>query len=64
VIYLDSHIVVWLYTGLTQKLSNLAKELINNNEIFISPIVRLELQYLYEIGRVTEKIQSNHFQFI
>ncbi len=54
-IYLDSHIVVWLYAGLTDKLSNLAKALINEHELFISPIVRLELQYLYEIGRITEK---------
>ena len=54
-IYLDSHIVVWLYSGSTEKSSNLAKELINEHELFISPIVRLELQYLYEIGRITEK---------
>ncbi len=30
-----------------------AKSLINQNEIYISPIVRLELQYLYEIERIT-----------
>lgn len=54
-IYLDSHVVVWLYAGLTDKLSNLAKDLLNEHELFISPIVRLELQYLYEIGRITEK---------
>ncbi|MFN9674375.1 MAG: transposase, partial [Microcystis sp.] len=29
--------------------------IINENELYISPIVRLELQYLYEIGRITEK---------
>lgn len=54
-IYLDTHIVVWLYAGLTAKLSDCAKHLINENELYISPIVRLELQYLYEIGRITEK---------
>ncbi|MGK7933778.1 MAG: type II toxin-antitoxin system VapC family toxin [Microcystaceae cyanobacterium] len=53
-IYLDSHIVVWLYTDLTDRLSNLAKFLINENELYISQIVRLELQYLYEIGRIRE----------
>lgn len=26
----------------------------NENELFISPIVHLELQYLYEIGRVSD----------
>ncbi|AFY34204.1 type II toxin-antitoxin system VapC family toxin [Calothrix sp. PCC 7507] len=54
-IYLDTHVVVWLYSGLTDKLSELAKSLINDNEIYISPIVRLELQYLYEIKRITHQ---------
>lgn len=52
-IYLDTHVVVWLYGGLTNKLSEVAKSLINEEEIYISPVVRLELQYLYEIGRIT-----------
>jgi PIN domain nuclease of toxin-antitoxin system len=46
---------VWLYAGLTNKLSELAKGLINNNEVGISSIVRLELQYLYEIKRITHQ---------
>ncbi|MGF1541324.1 MAG: type II toxin-antitoxin system VapC family toxin [Pleurocapsa sp.] len=54
-IYLDTHVVVWLYSGLTDKLSELAKNLINDNEIYISAIVRLELQYLYEIKRITHQ---------
>lgn len=53
-IYLDTHVVVWLYAGYVHKFSQLAKELINEREIYISPIVRLELRYLYEISRVTE----------
>ena len=54
-IYLDTHIVVWLYAGLTAKLSDRAKHLINENELYISPMVRLELQYLYETERITAK---------
>ncbi|MEC4816531.1 MAG: PIN domain-containing protein [Scytonema sp. PMC 1069.18] len=54
-IYLDTHVVAWLYSGLTDKLSTLAKSLINDNEIYISAIVRLELQYLYEIKRITDE---------
>jgi PIN domain nuclease of toxin-antitoxin system len=46
---------VWLYAGLTDKLSELAKELINENEVYISSMVRLELQYLYEIKRITHQ---------
>ena len=53
-IYLDTHIVVWLYAGQLEKLSQQARNLMNENEIFISAIVRLELQYLYEIQRVTD----------
>lgn len=52
-IYLDTHVVVWLYGGLIEKLSDTAKSLINQEEIYISPIVRLELQYLHEIERIT-----------
>lgn len=52
-IYLDTHVVVWLYAGDPARLSEPAKELINDNETAISPIVRLELQYLYEIQRIT-----------
>ncbi|MCO5182586.1 MAG: PIN domain-containing protein [Anaerolineae bacterium] len=52
-IYLDTHVIVWLYAGLIDKLSENAKTLISANELLMSPIVRLELQYLYEIGRIT-----------
>ncbi|MBE2201144.1 MAG: PIN domain-containing protein [Anaerolinea sp.] len=52
-IYLDTHVVVWLYAGLTNKFSETAGTLINDHELFISPIVRLELAYLHEIERVT-----------
>jgi len=52
-IYLDTHVVVWLYAGKIKKLSEQAKELINDHEVIISPVVRLELQYLFEIQRVT-----------
>lgn len=52
-IYLDTHVVVWLYAGLTEEFNEFARGLINDQEVYISPVVRLELQYLFEIGRVT-----------
>ena len=52
-IYLDTHIVVWLFAGQIEKLSIQAKDLLNSNVIHISPIVQLELQYLLEINRIT-----------
>jgi len=54
-IYLDTHVVVWLYAGKIEKLSEVSKELINGHEVIVSPVVRLELQYLFEIDRITDK---------
>jgi len=51
-IYLDTHVVIWLYGDTVNKLSSLAENSIRENDIYISPMIRLELQYLYEIGRL------------
>lgn len=56
-IYLDTHVVVWLYAGLIEKLSTHAIDLIENNSLIISPIVKLELCYLHETKRVTRTSQ-------
>ena len=52
IVYLDTHIVAWLYAGLTEKLTENAKKAIDNCDVQISQVVRLELQYLFEIGRI------------
>ena len=52
-IYLDTHVVVWLYAGLLEKFSPAGQTLLNEHDLLISPIVRLELTYLHEIQRVT-----------
>ena len=57
-IYLDTHVVVWLYAGQTEKLSAKVRSYINENDIYISPIVSLELQYLLEVKRITPKAQT------
>jgi PIN domain nuclease of toxin-antitoxin system len=57
-IYLDTHIVVWLFAGQIEKLSSQANVLLNDNEILISPIIRLELQYLLEINRITAPVND------
>lgn len=51
-IYLDTHAVVWLYAGLADKFTARGRALINQHDVLVSPIVQLELQYLYEIQRV------------
>lgn len=55
VIYLDTHVVAWLRASAMDHLSPVARQRLEEaEEIRISPMVRLELQYLYEIGRVTQ----------
>lgn len=51
-ICLDTHVVVWLFLGLIDKLSPTAQKLITSNDLYISPIAILEIQYLNEIGRI------------
>lgn len=52
-IYLDTHVVVWLYTGDHVRIPRSARELISAEEIRISPMVVLELALLHEIGRLS-----------
>ena len=52
-IYLDTHVVVWLYAGDTDRLSVSAREHIESDALLVSPIVQLELTYLKELGRIT-----------
>ncbi len=51
-IHLDTHVVAWLYEGRTDLIPETATKLIEENEIMVSPMVELELEYLHEIGRV------------
>ena len=53
-IHLDTHVVAWLYGGRQDLLSRAARELIESEDLAISPLVTLELEYLYEVGKTTE----------
>jgi PIN domain nuclease of toxin-antitoxin system len=55
VVYLDTHVVVWLYAGLADKLTDSAKKTIDECDVLISQFTRLELQYLFEIARIRVK---------
>ncbi len=52
-IFIDTHIFIWLYAGLSEKFSAEMVAILDNHDIKISPIVLLETQYLYEIKRIT-----------
>ena len=52
-IYLDTHVVAWLYSGETRLLSPRARTFIEKSPLLVSPMVVLELELLKEIGRLT-----------
>lgn len=51
-IFLDTHIVLWLANGTPGRLTKRAVSAIESDRPLISPIVTLELAILWEIGRV------------
>lgn len=52
-IYLDTHVVAFLYEDAGASLPQLSRSLIADDELLISPMVILELQFLFEGGRIT-----------
>lgn len=52
-IYLDTHVVAWLYSGETHLLSTRARSAIDRSPLLVSPMVLLELEFLKDVGRLT-----------
>ncbi len=50
--HLDTHVVVWIAAGRHDRLSPSAVTAIESDDLGVSPLVRLELQYLVEAGRI------------
>lgn len=57
-VYLDTHIVAWLATKQTHKFPRTALRVIDSSELLVSPIVLVELQYLFEINRLRKPPQA------
>src|SRR5262245_32505649 len=53
--FLDTNAVIWLYQGELEKFSDEVKHVLEANDLFVSPLVKLELQYLHEVKRIREK---------
>lgn len=65
--YLDTHVVAWLYQGGAVELPAPVSHLLYTaQELRVSPMVRLELEYLYEVGRVSRSADAvmEHFAAI
>jgi PIN domain nuclease of toxin-antitoxin system len=55
-IYLDTNIVVWLAAHTLDQISQNALDIIDNaDDLYISPMVILELKYLGEVNKITKK---------
>lgn len=52
-IFLDTHVAAWLFAGALKLLSPKGRERLAKDDLWISPMAGLELQFLYEIGRTT-----------
>lgn len=52
-IYLDTHVLVWLYAGRLDLFPDAARDRIDQSELLVSPMAILELEYLFEVGRIS-----------
>lgn len=58
-IHLDTHVALWLYAGRLDLLSPTARQVLETDPApTVSPMVLLEIQYLFEIGRVGEPSEA------
>jgi PIN domain nuclease of toxin-antitoxin system len=55
IVFLDTHVIVWLYDALVNRFSTQAQSMMETSDLQMSPICMLELQYLYEIKRINIK---------
>lgn len=53
-LHLDTHVVVWMYAGQHERFPARLRARINADALRFSPMVRLELTYLHELGRITD----------
>ncbi len=52
-LFLDTHVIIWLFIREPFRFPAKALKLIDSSEIFIPTISLLELQFLFEIGKIT-----------
>jgi PIN domain nuclease of toxin-antitoxin system len=50
--YLDTNVVVWLAQGNLAPITPTATRILEQGDLLISPMVLVELEYLYEIERI------------
>lgn len=50
--YLDTNVVAWLAQGNLTRIGQKARSVLEQADLLISPIVLIELEYLYEVSRI------------
>jgi PIN domain nuclease of toxin-antitoxin system len=50
--YLDTNVVVWLAQGDLARIPLTAQSILDQADLLISPMVLVELEYLYEVNRI------------
>lgn len=53
-LHLDTHVLVWLYAGEYARFPAALSDRLDSDRLRISPIARLELTYLHEVGKITD----------
>jgi len=56
--YLDTHVVVWLCENKLSSISAPALDALNEHDLLISPMVLIELNFLYRIKRIIRAPQD------
>jgi len=51
-IHLDTHVLIWLYDGRLDLLPGSVRAALDEHDLVASPMTRLELDYLHEVGRL------------
>ena len=52
-VLIDTHVAIFLYNRQTRKFAPKVRALIDSNDVILPEMARLELQYLYEINRIS-----------
>ena len=51
--HLDTHVFIWLYEGNIKHFGKVARRCLSSDVLYYSPLVVLELQYLFENSKLT-----------
>lgn len=51
--YLDTNVILWLAEGSLHHITPEARQVLEKAKLFVSPMVLVELQFLYEVNRIS-----------